>query len=451
METRKITITKGLTLPITGQPDQIISDRKFPDSVALLGCDYVGMRPHFSVSAGEYVKLGQPLFIDKKMPSLQYTSPGSGKIIAINRGQKRMLLSVVIALEGSDELTFNSYAEHELPNLDRQSVAGLLLVSGLWTAIRTRPFSRVADPETKPHSLFVTAIDTNPLAPSVAMILKKKERHFINGLTVLSRLTEGKVFLCTAPGGHIPRPELESLSVAEFSGPHPAGNAGTHIHFLDPVSRNKHVWHVGVQDVIAIGILFTEGRLDVERVVSLAGPSVKNPRLVKTRIGASLRDLTSGELQGGEQRIISGSLLSGHTAHGETGYLGRYHQQISVLPEGRKRELLGWLRPGLNNYSVKNIALSRLFPKKLFDFTTASHGGRRAIVPVEAYEKVMPLDIMPTYLLRALAADDVEEAERLGSLELDEEDLALCTFVCPAKIDHGAELRRNLTLIEKEG
>jgi Na+-transporting NADH:ubiquinone oxidoreductase subunit A len=451
MKTRKITIKKGLNLPITGQPDQIISDRKHPGRVALLGIDYVGMKPHFSVSVGDYVKLGQPLFIDKKMPSLQYTAPGSGKVIAINRGEKRKLLSVVITLEGSDEITFNSYAEHELPGLDRQAVAGLLLVSGLWTAIRTRPFSKVADPEGTPHSLFINTMDTNPFAPSAERIIKGKERHFVNGLTVLSRLTEGKVFLCTAPGENIPVPELEFLAVVEFSGPHPAGNVGTHIHFLDPVSRNRNVWHVGAQDVIAIGILFTEGRLDVERIVSLAGPAAKNPRLIKTRIGASLEDITSGELKEGEQRIISGSVFSGHAAHGETGFLGRFHQQISLVPEGRQREFLGWLGPGFNRYSVKNIVLSRLFSKKKFDFTTATHGGRRAIVPVGAYEKVMPLDIMPTYLLKALAADDVEEAEKLGCLELDEEDLALCTFVCPAKIDHGAELRRNLTLIEKEG
>jgi Na+-transporting NADH:ubiquinone oxidoreductase subunit A len=283
------------------------------------------------------------------------------------------------------------------------------------------------------------------------MIMKGKERHFVNGLTVLSRLTEGKVFLCKALGESIPVPELESLSVVEFSGPHPAGNVGTHIHFLNPVSRNRHVWHVGIQDVIAVGILFTEGRLDVERVVSLAGPGAKNPRLIRTRIGASLEDITLGELKEGEQRIVSGSVFSGCAAHGETGFLGRFHQQISLIPEGRQREFLSWLGPGFNRFSVKNIVLSRIFPKKKFDFTTATHGGRRAIVPVGAYEKVMPLDIMPTYLLRALAAEDVEEAEKLGCLELDEEDLALCTFVCPSKIDHGAELRRNLTLIEKEG
>jgi Na+-transporting NADH:ubiquinone oxidoreductase subunit A len=211
------------------------------------------------------------------------------------------------------------------------------------------------------------------------------------------------------------------------------------------------VWYIQVQDVIAIGILFTTGILDVSRIISLAGPGARNPRLIRTRIGASVSDITRDELKEGEQRVISGSVFSGHTAEGVTGFLGRFHQSASVIPEGRKRVFMGWLSPGFNLFSVKNILLSGLLPKKKFIFTTALHGGRRSIVPIGSYEKVMPLDILPTYLLRALAVDDVEEAEKLGCLELDEEDLALCTFVCPSKINHGENLRRNLTLIEKEG
>jgi Na+-transporting NADH:ubiquinone oxidoreductase subunit A len=451
METQKIEIKKGLDLPITGQPKQEIDEGRRPGKVAVVGTDYVGMKPKFAVSIGDSVKLGELLFTDKKTPSIRYTSPGSGKVIEINRGEKRMLLSVVIALEGSDEITFNSYSEHELPSLDRKKVVDLLLESGLWTSLRTRPFSMVANPEATPHSLFISVMDTNPLAPSVSKIIKGKEKYFTNGLIVLSKLTDGKLYLCKAPGESVPQPQLESMLLAEFSGPHPAGNAGTHIHFLDPVSRNKQVWYINAQDVVDMVILFTTGKLNVERIISLAGPSVRNPRLIKTRIGASVEDITSGELKEGEHRMIAGSVFSGHTAQKAMGYLGRYHQQISVIPEGRKREFLGWLTPGLNLYSVKMIMLSRLFPNKKFDFATSTHGDHRAIVPVGAYEKVMPLDIMATYLLRALAVDDVEEAEKLGCLELDEEDLALCTFVCPSKIDHGYELRRNLTVIEKEG
>ncbi len=446
-----LNIKKGLDLPISGRAEQAVSGVKHPAEVAVLGSDYPGMKPHYEVTAGEHVKLGQVLFTDRKKPSVKCTSPGSGKVVSINRGARRALTSLVIALEGDDEITFNSYSEREFPALDRKYVAGLLLQSGLWTSIRSRPFSRVADPDVIPHSIFVTAMDTNPLAPSVEKIIQGNERHFTNGIVLLSRLTEGKVFLCKSPGDTIPWPEIDSLSIVEVIGPHPAGNVGTHIHFLDPVNRRKQVWYINAQDVIAIGILFATGRLNVDRVISLAGPGVKNPGLIKTRLGASTEDVTSGELREGAFRVVSGSVLSGHTAGEETGYLGRYHQQISVLPEGGRRTFLGWLRPGTDLYSTKNIVLSRFIRQRLFDFTTSTNGSKRAIVPVGAYEKVMPLDILPTYLLRALAADDIEEAENLGCLELDEEDLALCTFVCPSKIDHGAELRRNLSIIEKEG
>lgn len=450
MEAGSIKIKKGLNLPIAGEPVQVISDEKRPGTVAILGHDYIGMKPHLAIAAGDHVKLGQVLFTDKKMPAIKYTSPGSGKVISINRGEKRALQSIVIALERNGEVTFQSYPENRLPSLDRKTVVGQLLESGLWTALRSRPFSCVPDPETTPHSLFITAMDTNPLAPSVSKIIEGKEGHFKNGLTVLSRLTDGKVFLCKAPGDTIPEAQLASLSNVEFSGPHPAGNAGTHIHFLDPVSKSKTVWYMNAQDVIAVGILFTAGKLNVERVISLAGSSVRNPRLLKTRIGASVEDITKGELQTGEQRIISGSLLSGHTAENETAFLGRFHQQVSVIPEDRKRDFLWWLNPGFNLYSVKNITVSRFFPARKFGFTTSAHGEERAIYPVRNYEKIMPLDIIPTFLLRALATDDIEEAEKLGCLELDEEDLALCTFVCPSKVDHGENLRRNLTLIKKE-
>ncbi len=446
-----IKIKKGLDLPVSGRPDQAIGATINPEQVALLGSDYAGIKPHFTVTVGDHVKLGQPLFVDKKRPSIQFTSPGSGTVTAINRGEKRALHSVVIRIEGNDEVTFKSYPEKELSSIDRNSITGLLLTSGLWTSIRSRPFSKIADPENVPHSLFITAMDTNPLAPSVPAIIAGKERYFVSGLTVLSGLTNGNVFLCKAPGDNIPYPEMESLSIAEFTGPHPAGNAGTHIHFLDPVSRNRQAWYISVQDVIAAGILFTTGRLNVERVISLAGPTVKQPRLIKTRIGASLDDITKGELTDEKCRTISGPVLSGHTARQETAYLGRYHQQASVIPEEKKRSFLGWLRPGADLYSVKNIVLSRLLPGDTYNFTTLTHGSKRAIMPVESYEKVMPLDIMPTHLLKALAVNDIEEAENLGCLELDEEDLALCTFVCPSKIDHGAALRRNLSIMEKEG
>lgn len=444
-------IRKGLDLPISGEPEQTVDEGKRTTRLALLGDDYIGMKPALNVSLGDHVKLGQLLFTDRKSPLIKYTSPGSGKVVGINRGEKRRFLSIVIALEGDDELTFDTFPDAKLGTLSRDQVVEQLVNSGLWTSLRSRPFSKVPDPETIPHSIFITAIDTNPIVPSIEKIINNKERDLGNGINVISRLTEGKVYLCKSPNSSIQLPELKRLSIDEFSGPHPAGNVGTHIHFLDPVSRKKTVWHIGIQDIIAIGKLFTTGRISVERIISLAGPLVKKPRLIKTRLGASLEDLTKNELSDEEERIISGSVLSGRASAEHVSFLGRYHQQVSVISEGRKREFMGWLNPGLNLFSVKNVVLSKLFPGKKFDFSTSLNGGLRAIVPIGSYEKVMPLDILPTFLLRALMVDDIEEAEKLGCLELDEEDLALCTFVCPSKIDYGPVLRRNLTLIEKEG
>ena len=444
-------IKKGLNVPISGEPEQVIYDAQPVSQVAVVGPDYIGMKPTMKVAVGDVVKLGQVLFADKKNPAIQYTAPGAGKVVAVNRGHKRVLLSVVIQLSGDEEVKFQAYEAEALKDLDVDKIKELLLESGLWTSLRARPFGKTADPEMTPHSIFITAMDTEPLSPSVETVLKGREKDFENGVLVLSRLTGGSVFLCKAPGAKLTGGGIKGVVVEEFTGPHPAGLAGTHIHFLDPVGRNKTVWSINAQDVAAIGALFTTGKLNVERVVALAGPSVKKPRLLRTRMGASLRDLVAGELKEGEHRIISGSVLSGYAAHDELAYLGRYHQQVSVIPEGGQRKFLGWLSPGLDLFSVKNIVASKLIPHKKFDFNTNLHGGERPIVPIGSYEAVMPLDILATPLLRCLAINDVEEAEKLGALELVEEDLALCTYVCPSKIDHGENLRKTLTLIEKEG
>jgi Na+-transporting NADH:ubiquinone oxidoreductase subunit A len=446
-----IQIKKGLNVPITGEAQQVISEGNLPARVALLGDDYVGMKPTMAVQVGDKVKLGQLLFTDKKMPGVRFTSPGAGTVVEINRGEKRKFESIVIELQGHEEISYASYNASQIETLGREKVQEQLIESGLWTALRARPFGHVANPEVKPHSIFITAMDSNPLAPQVEKIIEVDKQNFNTGLQILSCLTEGKLYLCKYPGNNIPELKLDRLKVEEFSGPHPAGLPGTHIHFLDPVDRHKTVWYISAQDVIAVGVLFSTGKLHVERIVSLAGPAVKNPRLIRTRLGASLADLSAGELKEGDNRIISGSVLSGYIATGHLAYLGRYHQQVSALPEGRQRKFLGWLGIGFNLFSVKPILASSFAPRKKFNFTTALNGGKRAIVPIGSYEKVMPLDILATYLLRSLAVSDVEEAEGLGCLELDEEDLALCTFVCPSKIDHGLNLRRTLNIIEKEG
>ncbi len=444
-----IKIKRGLDLPLAGAPEQRIEPARAVRSVAVLGCDYHGMKPTMAVQVGDRVKLGQVLFSDKKNPGVHFTAPGAGVVSAIHRGEQRVLQSVVIDLEGDGAVEFARYDAAQLPALDPQAVRDNLQQSGLWTALRTRPFSKVPAVDAVPSSIFVTAIDTHPLAADPAVVIGERPADFANGLAVLARL--GKVHLCKASGVGLSGEVQANVQPHEFAGPHPAGLAGTHIHFLDPVSAGKSVWQIGYQDVIAIGALFSRGQLDVTRVVALGGPVVDKPRLLRTRLGASLEELTAGELQAGSNRIISGSVLGGRTSRGAFAFLGRYHVQVSCLHEGRERELLHYLRAGVNKHSVLNIFVSKLMGGRKLAMDTSTNGSPRAMVPVGNYEAVMPLDILPTQLLRYLIVGDTEMAQKLGCLELDEEDLALCTYVCAGKYEYGPILRDNLARIEKEG
>lgn len=446
-----IKITKGLDLPIKGSPQQTIQEGNSVTRVAILGEEYVGMRPTMRVQVGDKVKKGQVLFEDKKNPGVLFTAPAAGSVVEVNRGAKRVLQSVVIQLEGDESEEFTKYSSSELASLDGAKVQENLVNSGMWTAIRTRPFSRAPKLDSKPSSIFVSVMDTNPLAADPQVVIAQRSEDFINGLQILSRLTDGKVFVNKAPGAEIAVGNA-SVEVNEFAGVHPAGLVGTHIHYLDSAGANKIVWHVGYQDVIAMGSLFTTGELDNRKVVSLAGPAVKNPRLVSTVIGADIAELTANEVTDGvELRMVSGSVLQGTNAHGVHGYLGRFHNQVSVLSEGREKEFLGWIKPGVNQHSVTRAYLGHLSPKKLFNMTTTTNGSDRSMVPIGNYERVMPLDILPTLLLRDLLSGDTDGAQTLGCLELDEEDLALCTYVCPGKYNYGQVLRECLDQIEKEG
>ncbi|MES2818462.1 MAG: Na(+)-translocating NADH-quinone reductase subunit A [Pseudomonadota bacterium] len=444
-----IKIKSGLDLPIAGAPATLVDAARAVRSVALLGGDYHGLKPTMAVQVGDRVALGQVLFSDKSNPGVQFTAPGAGIISAIHRGEQRVLQSVVIDLEGDDEVTFAQYPSEQLASLEPQAVRDNLQRSGLWTALRTRPFSKVPAVDASPSSIFVTALESQPLAADPLPIIQAHAAAFAQGLQVLTRLA--RVFLCKAPGVSLPGEQLAGVQVEAFAGPHPAGLAGTHIHFLDPVSASKSVWQIGYQDVIAIGQLFVSGRLQVERVVALGGPVVDKPRLLRTRLGASLEELTAGELLAGSNRVISGSVLGGRTSRGAFAFLGRYHVQVSCLHEGHEREFLHYLRAGVNKHSVLNIFISKLAAAKRFAFDTSTNGSPRAMVPVGNYEAVMPLDILPTQLLRYLIVGDTEMAQKLGCLELDEEDLALCTYVCAGKYEYGPILRDNLVRIEKEG
>lgn len=442
-------IKKGLDLPITGAPDQVISEGNQVSSVAVIGSDYIDMKPTMLVQEGDRVKLGQVLFTDKKTEGVNYTSPACGVVKNINRGAKRVLRTVVIELDGDDQVEFSKYPSDKLASLDSADVVKNLTESGLWTAFRTRPYSKVPKPTTKPVAIHVSVMDTNPLAGDPSIIISADAAAFKDGLAVISRLTAGKVYVSKALDTDVAVPDM--VEVTEFSGPHPAGLAGTHMHFISPVSANKIAWTIGYQDVIAVGKLFTTGFLNVDRVIAIAGPMVNKPRLIKTRVGADTVELVKEELKDGKVRVISGSVLSGRKVNNWANYLGRYHTQLSVLQEGRERQLLGWLNPAGEKFSFTNALFSSFNRKQKIAMDTSAHGSPRAIVPIGVFEGVMPLDILPTQLIRALVVMDVDSAELLGALELDEEDLALCSFVDSGKHDFGLALRANLAHIEKEG
>jgi Na+-transporting NADH:ubiquinone oxidoreductase subunit A len=404
-----------------------------------------------AVQEGDRVRLGQVLYHDKRNPEVPFTAPGAGEVIAINRGARRALQSVVIRLEGDEAESFKSWDPSQLETLDSEEVRGNLIASGLWTTLRTRPFSRIPTPGATPAAIFVTAIDTNPLAIDPAFFISKDPEAFDNGLKVLSRIAECPIYLCTAPDSGIECPHPEQFHHVEFDGPHPAGLVGTHIHFVMPVGKTRTVWHIGYQHVMAFGRLFTTGRLPTERLITLCGPMALRPRVLRTRIGASTADLLDGETAPGNIRVISGSALSGHRAAGPLAYLSRYQTQLTLLEEDRNREFLAWMMPGADRYSLTRTFASTLLHCGGFNLTTTQNGSPRAMVSTGAFESIMPLDVLATPLLKALLVEDTDRAQELGCLELAEEDHALCSFVCNGKHDYGAYLRMNLNEIEVNG
>jgi Na+-transporting NADH:ubiquinone oxidoreductase subunit A len=453
-------IRRGLRLPIPGAPAPSLERARPGGQVALLGADFVGLKPTFHVHVGDRVRRGQVLFTDKASGGVRFTAPAAGRVAAIHRGPRRRFVSLVIALSEAekagdtasvDNVRLASFTGAPPAELPREAVVELLLESGEWTALRQRPFSRVADPTATPHSIFVTATDTEPLAPPIAAMLTGRESDLERGLHVLAKLTAGPVFVCTDGATQLSVPEGDRFRLERFEGPHPAGTVGLHIHRLDPVDRTRLVWHVGIQDVLSIGALFESGRLHPERIVSLAGPAIARPRLLRTRRGASIDALCEGELREGEVRVLSGSVLAGRRAMGAVdGFLGRYHQQIAAIHEQREREFLGWLHPAPRTFSAAPSLLSRLLRRSGHVSGSSTGGSPRAIVPIGLYEKVLPMDLEATFLLKAIMMRDAQWAEMLGCLELDEEDLALCSFVCPGKSEFGRHLREILDILAEE-
>ena len=443
---RHFKLKRGLDLPVTGAPDQTIHAGPAITRVAVLGRDINGLKPRMIVQEGDSVRRGDPLFVHKDAEDAQIVAPMSGKVVAINRGARRVLQSVIIEI--SDAADHGQDFSKIGNGNSAEGVTARLCASGLWTSLRTRPYSKMPLPGSKPQAIFVTAIDSEPLAADASVIINDARDAFEAGLAAVSKLSDGATYLCQAPGAELAN--VPGVEVAAFEGPHPAGLAGTHIHFLHPVTAADVVWTIGYQDVIAIGRLMQTGHLDPSRVVAICGPEATNPRLVRTVMGASTEELTQGEIGTDTPRIISGSILSGDQADGPFAYLGRFARQVTIIREDKDKHPLGWIRPMGKKYAVQPVLASAL-SKRLFPLTSNLNGGRRAMVPTGTFETLMPQDFLPTQLLRALLVMDTDAAQALGAMELDEEDLGLCGFACPAKYEYGLALRDSLTKIEKEG
>jgi len=448
-EMQTFKLKKGLELPIEGAPDQTIQPGPEFSQVAALGGDYLGLKPRMLVQEGDEVQRGTPLFCHKDVPEAMMVAPMTGKVIQINRGARRVLQSVVIEISDPNDagVDFSGVGNGDTA----EGVAEKLCAAGLWTAFRTRPYSKMPGPDTKPAAIFVTAMGSEPLAADAAVIIADAGDAFAAGLAAVAKLSDGKTYLCHKDGDKIPGADVAGVEVAAFAGPHPAGLAGTHIHFLEPLAGDKQVWTIGYQDVIAIGRLMQSGHLDPNIVIALSGPGARQPRLIRTAMGASTDELTKDEINlDGTPRIISGSILSGTQAEGPTAYLGRFARQITIIREDHDQIPMGWIRPMPSKYSVQPVLGSAL-SNKLYSLTSNLNGGRRAMVPTGVFERLMPQDYLPTQLLRALLVMDTDTAQALGALELDEEDLGLVGFACPAKYEYGLALRDCLAKIEKEG
>lgn len=446
-----ITIKRGLDVPLHGAVASYEAiDRLDVGRVALLPQESWGIKVRLLAQEGDTVQVGTPLFCDRRDESVWYTSPAAGTVKVVNRGERRLVHSIVVEARGFEgAVSFNPI---DVRKSDRATVKATLAGSGLWPTLRRRPFDRVALTTDAPQAIIVQAYDSSPLAPDLRELVRGREQDVKAGLAVLKALTDGPVHLAIQAGRDWSACRAEGTSESAFAGPHPAGAAGTSIHYLAPAGAQRVTWYVGVQDVADIGRLFTTGKRPTTRLVAVTGPEAKAPKVVRTRPGADIDLLLQGESTAREARVVNGSALWGTAANPATptGFLGRYAHQLTVLENKVGRDLLGWALPINGRYTQTNTLFDKLFRKR-FKFDTDTNGSLRAIVPIGAYESVMPLDVLATQLIKSLASGDIEMAEKLGVLELGEEDLALCQFVDPCKVPITDWLRSMLTTIEKEG
>ena len=443
-------IKRGLNIRLKGKPEKVIETTVQPEAFALKPSCFPGLSPKLSVKAGDIVKAGDPLLYDKYSPEILFVSPVSGTVSSVNRGERRKILEVVVKHDGKN--TSVDFGKTDPESMNEDEIRQLLLRSGMWPFIKRRPYGSIAKPDEKPKSVFISCFDTAPLAPDYNFILGDQREFFQAGVNVLAKLTTGKVYLGLTPDNS---PEwMNSLKNAEkryFSGPHPAGNVGIHIHHVNPISKGDVVWTINPQDLLFIGRLFVTGKTDFSKIVALTGPEVTRPRYFKVTLGAKISAITDNNLKKShkKQRVISGNVLTGTKVPSDN-YLGFFDSQVTVIPEGDEYEFMGWADPGIKKFSASKTFLSKLFPRKEYTLNANMHGGERAFVLSGQYEKFLPMDILPVYLLKAVIANDIDKMEQLGIYEVVEEDLALCEYACTSKIKVQDVLRQGINNMIKE-
>ncbi|MCK4663928.1 MAG: Na(+)-translocating NADH-quinone reductase subunit A [Bacteroidales bacterium] len=444
-----IKLKKGLNIKLKGKAEKILIKTEITDTYAIKPPDFINITPKLAVKIDDEVKAGSPLFYNKHLPEMLFTSPVSGKVIAINRGERRKILEVVV--KPNNEIKYEDFGKANPLELSKEQITEKLLKSGLWQFIRQMPYAIIANPEDQPKSIFISAFDTAPLAPDYDFVIHDEPDIFQKGIDALSKLTNGKIHL-NINSNYPPSKvftKAKSVQINRFSGPHPAGNVGIQIHHIDPVNKGEIVWYLNPQDVLTIGRLFNKGILDASRTIALAGSEVMNPRYYRTMYGASIEGIVKDNIKGNNVRYISGNVLTGSKISSK-GYIGFYDSLITVIPEGNQYEFLGWALPGFNKYSFSKTFFSSLVPNRKYRINTNYQGGKRAFVMTGQYEKVLPMDILPVHLLKSILVEDIDKMEQLGIYEVAEEDFALCEFICTSKIEVQSILREGINLMIKE-
>lgn len=447
-----VKLRKGLDIKLVGEAEKLIVDAKAPQSVALKPIDFHGLVPRVILKPGDTVKRGEVVFYDKYNEDIKFVSPVSGTLTEIVRGERRRILEVRIEASGTDEVV--KIEPVKIESLSRDEVKKILLENGLWPFIKQRPLDKVANPEITPKAIFISAFDSSPLAPDYDFIVHGQAEFFQLGIDALAKLTDGKVNL-TLNGNGAPDEafkEAKNVKINYISGKHPAGNVGTQIHHFDPIDKGQFVFTVNPQDVITIGKFLAKGEFDPSRIVALVGSEAKNRKYYRTILGAQVSAIVEGNLAQDNVRLISGGALTGD-AVGVDGYLGFYHSHITVLPEGNEHKFLltkGWLGPGFDKYSSHRLFPTWLTPNKRRRLDTNLNGEERGFVVTGEMDKVLPFDILPLQLVKAIMVNDVEAMENLGIYEVAPEDFALCEYVCTSKVEIQKIIREGLDIIERE-